>query len=285
MSTTTAAHAAGTDLGVTSPMRRRGTPMATLIAVELRKAVDTRSGRWLLIVTALVTLGGGAIGAFAVTAELRSYAVIGRIVFQLELFLLPVVAILLVTSEFSQRSALTTFSLTPRRGRILTAKAGAVLVLAVLGWAVAVGVTALATAVAARPALFPADQVWGLTAGGLAESLLYVALTVVFGFELGLAFLNSPAAIVLRFVPFLVYPILGAFIGWVRDHLQPWTDPGASWALLLAGGSGNPNGPPPSAAVTALSGQQWAQVAVTAAIWVGVPVAVGSWRMLTREVS
>lgn len=42
---------------------------------------------------------------------------------------MPVVGILLVTSEWSQRTAITTFTLVPQHGRVLTAKLLAALVL------------------------------------------------------------------------------------------------------------------------------------------------------------
>lgn len=270
---------------VPTPMRQRATPLTTLVAVELRKAVDTRAGRWLLIAAALVALGAGAIGAFLVDGANRSYVVISQVVFMLSLLLLPVVAILLVTSEWSQRSALTTFALVPRRGRVLLAKIGATLFLSLVGWALSVGVTALATAIGSRPASFPADAVWALSASRLLQSLLFVVLTVGLGFAFALLFLNSAAAIVLNFVLPLVWAILAAVVPWLHDHLQSWLDTGTSWALLLAGGGGNPNGAPDGPSAVDLSGEQWAQVGVSALVWVVLPGVIGAWRMLTREVS
>ncbi len=271
-----------------TPTRSRPASLATLTGVELRKAVDTRSGRWLLIAAAVVALGAAAIGAFVVPAEQRSYSTISNIVFSFSVFLLPVVAILLVTSEWSQRSAMTTFTLTPRRGRALLAKIGAVAVLVVFGWAVNVGVAALATAIASRPATFGPQPVWGLGAGQLLSSLLFLALSVGLGFAFALLFLNSPAAIVLNFVLPIAWAILSAVVPWIREHLQAWLDTGTSWALLLTNtpnAGGGQGGGPPAAVWSAPSGQQWAQIAVTAAVWIGLPGAIGAWRWLTREVS
>lgn len=273
---------------VPTPMRSRPTSMLTLTGVEVRKAVDTRSGRWLLIAAAGVALGAAAIGAFVVSADERTYSTISNIVFQFSIFLLPVVAILLVTSEWSQRSAMGTFTLNPRRGRVLVAKAAAVGVLALLGWAFNVGVAALGTAVASRPAGSGPVPVWGLSAGQLFASLLFVALSVGLGFAFALLFLNSPAAIVLNFVLPIAWAILAAVVPWLREHLQAWLDTGTSWALLLTNtpnAGGGQGGGPPTAVWGAPSGEQWAQIAVTTAVWIGLPAAIGTWRWLTREVS
>ena len=51
--------------------------------------------------------------------------------------LLPIVGILLVTSEWSQRTAQVTFTLVPRRGRVLAAKVSASVVLALVAFALA----------------------------------------------------------------------------------------------------------------------------------------------------
>ena len=52
--------------------------------------------------------------------------------------------------------------------------------------------------------------------------------------------------------------------------MQAWLDPNVSWGNLLN---------------NEMSGQHWAQVATTAAVWVLLPGVVGAYRMLTREVS
>ena len=66
--------------------------------------------------------------------------------------LLPVIGILAVTSEWSQRTALTTFTLVPRRARVIAAKLIAGVVLALI--AVLVCLAAAAVAAAASGASF-----------------------------------------------------------------------------------------------------------------------------------
>lgn len=255
---------------IPTPMRSTPTSLATLSAVELRKAVDTRSGRWLLIVVGILALGAAAIGAFAVPADTRTFDTLSRLTFNFVGLVLPVVGILMMTSDWSQRSALTTFALTPRRSRVLVAKLVGALAIAVAGWAVAFVAAVLGTAVATRPAGFPGELVWGLTAGRVLEPLLWMVLTTMLGVAFGLAFLTSAAAIVLTFVLPLVWTILASLVTVLREHVQPWLDTNTSWNHLLNND---------------LSGQHWAQIATTAAVWVLLPGVIGAYRMLTREVS
>jgi ABC-2 type transport system permease protein len=104
--------------------------LARLTAVELRKAVDTRAGFWLQL---------GVVGLAITFAILQ--AVLGhasdhtlRSILESTLFpwyvLLPIVGILLVSSEWSQRTTLVTFTLVPKRTRVLAAKLAAGILLA-----------------------------------------------------------------------------------------------------------------------------------------------------------
>ncbi len=98
-------------------------PSLTLLTrVELRKIVDTRSGQALLALTLLLSFGvlgylvaqGAADGlSYSGWARDASYPVIA---------LLPVLGVLAMASEWTQRTVLTTFTQTPRRIRVLTAK-------------------------------------------------------------------------------------------------------------------------------------------------------------------
>ena len=81
-------------------------------------------------------------------------------------FLLPVLGILAMTSEWSQRTALTTFTLSPRRIPVLLAKLVAALLL-MLGVMLAITVvaalaTALAGAISGDPVTWAGDDPWQL---------------------------------------------------------------------------------------------------------------------------
>ena len=92
--------------------------MATLAKVELRKALDTRAGRWLAI---------GILGLVVVVTLIFSFAAGRRRTSTFEVYLaiagatlgyfMPLLVIMLVTSEASQRNGLVTFTLEPRGPR------------------------------------------------------------------------------------------------------------------------------------------------------------------------
>src|SRR6188768_1448311 len=108
-----------------------------LTLVELRKMVDTRAGFWLqLIVGALTLVVVTLFCIFGETDEL-----IFRDMFALAIFpaslLLPIIGILLVTSEWTQRTALITFTLVPKRMRVMSAKLAAGVVLGLIAVTVA----------------------------------------------------------------------------------------------------------------------------------------------------
>lgn len=261
--------AASLPADIPTPVRAEPTSIGTLSGVELRKSVDTRAGRWLLIVIGLFALGGLAIGAFAIPSDGRTFRTLDQITVTLVSLILPVVGILLITSEWSQRSALTTFALVPRRSRVLVAKLIAGLVLAVAGWAVAFVLALLGTAIASRPAGLSGDEVWALSTSGVLRSLLFVVLSMFGGMAFGLLFLNSAAAIVVNFLLPTVWTIVSSLVPGLRN-VRPWFDPATTWGQLLGGH---------------MVGRDWAHILTTAAIWVLLPGVTGAYRMLTREVS
>src|SRR3712207_2775229 len=115
--------------------RAPGVSLGRLTIVELRKLAETRSGMWLLIVIGLAAAATAAILLLAAPDEEQTFR--GFFTFaQLPAGgLLPVPGILSMTAEWSQRTALTAFTLVPRRGRVLAAKLIAATVIAVLAWA------------------------------------------------------------------------------------------------------------------------------------------------------
>src|SRR5215210_8786397 len=98
-------------------------PLSRVTAVELRKMFDTRSGFWLMasiVISAVIATI--AVILFAPDDEL-TYSTFGKAVAYPMLVILPMITLLSVTSEWSQRSGLTTFTLIPQRGRVISAKA------------------------------------------------------------------------------------------------------------------------------------------------------------------
>ena len=113
--------------------------------------VDTRAGLWLQLavvaLTVLVVLFVVLAGNAGDRLPHRAWAAL-----QPSAILLPVVSILLVASEWTQRTALIPFTLVPERSRVLrTAKLGAGTVLALGAFAVGAAIAAVGTAVAPGP--------------------------------------------------------------------------------------------------------------------------------------
>jgi ABC-2 type transport system permease protein len=96
--------------------------LSRLTAVELRKMTDTRAGFWLQLAVVALTVVVIAVDVlFGNTEDQRLREVLSLAVAPASI-LLPIVGILLVTSEWSQRTAMITFALVPRRPRVLAAK-------------------------------------------------------------------------------------------------------------------------------------------------------------------
>jgi ABC-2 type transport system permease protein len=252
--------------------RRTGTPLplTRLVSVELRKNFDTRSGRWLL-----VSLGGaavlttGAIIAWA-PAEQLTYSQFTLAIGVPMTVILPIIAVLSVTSEWSQRSGLATFTLVPHRGRVLLAKAiGAVLV-TVPATAAAFGVGALGNLAGA--ALADVPVVWDQSAADVGYFALGQTLLLLVGFVLGALIRNSSGAIVAYMLYGFVAPGLLAFLAfsqaWFSDA-RPWLDAKYSQDALLRG---------------ELAGDGWSHLAVTSVVWLVVPMVVAVVSVLRSEV-
>jgi ABC-2 type transport system permease protein len=123
-------------------------PLTRLTRVELRKMVDTRSGFWLqltvlalTVLVVVITLIAGHESDFTFRNLFGNALVPAGI-------LLPVVGILLVSSEWSQRTALVSFALVPERARLIAAKVLAGVVLGLVAVVVAAVLAAIGTAVA-----------------------------------------------------------------------------------------------------------------------------------------
>ncbi|MGO4603424.1 ABC transporter permease [Terrabacter sp. 2YAF2] len=245
-------------------------PLARIVSVELRKSFDTRSGFWLLASIGIASfLATAGVVLWAARDQLTYSTFTLAVGFPMAV-ILPVIAILSVTAEWTQRSGLTTFTLVPHRGRIVFAKAIVAISIAVASMLVAFVIGALGNLLAA--ALAGRDAVWDQGVATLAAIVLGNTLVVLIGFMLGVLIRNSTAAIVAYFVYAFVAPplleLLAANQAWFHD-LYPWVDPNVTQNLLF-------HGP--------LVGQQWLQLAVTTAVWLVAPLLVGLWTLQRSEV-
>ncbi|SDE53885.1 hypothetical protein SAMN05660485_01000 [Blastococcus fimeti] len=236
-----------------------------LVRVELRKTYDTRAGFWLLLVVALAALAVVTLQMLFAEEPEKTFAMFVSTTQLPVNLLLPVVGILLVTSEWSQRTAMTTFALVPDRSRVLTAKVIVGVLLGLLGTVAALFASALGALL--TPILTSDATDWGMSAGQLAQVALVQVLTILIGVAFGMLLLSSPLAIVLYFVLPTVVTIVSNTVGalaWVRD----WLDQATTMAPMFEG---------------ALSGgEEWARLATTVALWLVAPMVAG-WIRITRS--
>ena len=158
-----------------------------LVLVELRKTTDTRSGRWLLGALTLVSVGGVVLLLVFGKADNQAF---DDFLFTAQLpmgLLLPVLGILTMTSEWSQRTALTTFALVPHRRRVLNAKLLGLVSLALTLVAASVATAAVATLIASASG----GGQWGDVVLAIGRAALFECLVVVVGAAFGLALLNA----------------------------------------------------------------------------------------------
>ena len=236
-------------------------PFSRLVRVEWAKATDTRSARWLLALVALLTSGIMLVPVFVPTSFDQTYASYVRVASLGLNILLPVVAILLFTGEWSQRSVMTTFTQEPRRIRVLNAKLAVSMVLGT-GGAVFGGVVAaagLGLASASGRALEA-----NLSVGAVMSYLLYVLLNVLAAVALGALLQSSAAAIAASFA----LPAGVALLGTTGSKLLDWIDMATAWKWMIDNDWGG----------------HVPQISVSVIFWVAVPLAAGFVRTVRRDV-
>jgi ABC-2 type transport system permease protein len=239
-------------------------PFGRLVRIELRKMVDTRAGMWLLIAIAVITGLATVIFGLAGHAVDRNYGNFAAFAGVPQAFLLPVLGILLITQEWGQRTAMVTFTLEPHRGRILTAKIVAALILSMVAFVIALGFAALSTLAFGGP-----DRWSNFKPLDIATIALAQGLGTLQGLSYGLLLLSSASAIVAFFVVPRVIALVTNLWPLLSDK-APWLDFGTAQGALYGNNS-------PSAT-------QWAQILVTGTVWVILPFTIGLWRMLRAEV-
>ncbi len=256
-----------------APARRSVRPIPTtrLVRIELRKMFDTRSGFWLLVsIGVLSVMATGAVLVFAPDSEIAYENFAAAIGFPMSV-ILPMIAILGVTSEWSQRSGLTTFTLVPSRGRVIGAKAFATFVVGVVSMAVAFTVGALGNLLGSS--LMGLDTVWDVSLAAAAQIVLGNLVGMAIGFTLGVVLRNSAAAIVGYFVVSLVLPGILALLAQVRSwfaELQPWIDWNFTQVALFEGATD--------------TAREWAMLASTTGIWIALPLVIGLLFLRRSEV-
>ena len=179
-------------------------PLSRVVSVELRKMFDTRSGFWLLAsigITGLLTMVGTI--AFAPDKDLTYYTFARAIGFPMT-FVLPIIAVLAITGEWSQRTGLTTFTLVPHRSRVVRAKVIASVVVGVAAMLFAFVTGAVGNLVGT--AIAGISPVWDVSAAEGFNIVLGSLLCLLTGTMLGMLIRSSAAALVAYFVYSLLLP-------------------------------------------------------------------------------
>ncbi len=244
--------------------------MGRIVSVELRKMFDTRAGFWMLMSIAILSvLATGAAILFAPDADVEFELFASAIGVPMSV-ILPMIAILSVTGEYTQRTGLTTYTMVPRRGRTIAAKGIAAVLVGVVSMFVALGIGAVGNVVGS--AIMGVDAVWNITATEFSLIVLAQVLGMTVGFMLGVLLRSSAAAIVTYFVYSLVLPgllmLLAGVQSWFAD-LQPWVDFNLASSRLFDG---------------TMTGEYWAQLGTSGLLWLVAPLAVGLALVMRSEV-
>ena len=260
MSTTTLA--APIRVNTTGVHARPG--LGRLVAVELRKMVNTRAGFWLQVAMVALTVVVVAVRSVVGDAADHTFASVLSVALQPAAVLLPVVGILLVTSEWSQRTGMITFALVPMRSRILGAKLIASLVLALAMLALSVAVVAAGVLVTS-----PGNVgAWSDAATLIGQSAIYLTTGIVVGVAFGAILLASAPAIVALFALPITWTAV-ATLSFFADA-APWLDTRLALAPLRE---------------EVMSATQWAHAGTALALWMLLPLLIGIWRITRREVA
>jgi ABC-2 type transport system permease protein len=247
-------------------------PLSRITFVELRKMLDTRSGFWL-------TASIGITGVLATTGVLVftpngqiAYSTFAGAIRLPVVVILPLVAVLAVTSEWTQRTGLTTFTLIPHRSRVIAGKALAAITVAIAAMVLTFSLSAVGNLLAG--AITGSDLVWDVTVMQALNYVLGMVLSLLVGFMFGVLIRASTGAIVAYFLYSLLLP---ALLGWLAisqqwfTDLQPWVDLAFAVGVLYSFGE-------------AITAEQWAHIGVTALVWLVVPLAVGLRFVMRAEV-
>lgn len=236
--------------------------LGRLVAVELRKIVNTRAGFWLQVATVALTAVVVIVSLVIGDAADHTFAALLDVAIQPAAVLLPVAGVLLVTSEWSQRTGLITFALVPVRSRVLTAKLLASLALAVAILAVTVAIVAAGVLVGG------AAGAWADVAPLVGQTTVFLTAGMVTAVAFGAILLSSaPALVALFALPSSWAALVSlSFFG----DIGPWVDTARSLSPLHA---------------EVLSGAQWAHAGTSLAIWMLLPLLIGIWRVTRREIA
>jgi ABC-type transport system involved in multi-copper enzyme maturation permease subunit len=248
-------------------------PFSRLVRIEFRKSWDTRASFWLLFAIGAIVLIAEMIAAIVTgvqnvdDVQFGTFATVAGFISQL---LLPVLGIMLVTSEWSQRSAMVTFSLEPRRSLVVQAK----MVVGLVWTALTVLFALVMGAVFNLLYAAIAGHIDWSGGAGITGFIITQTIAMLLGFALAALLLNTPAAIVIYFAYLFALPTILA----IGSALMDWFESFAKWINFSDAQSPLYDG------FWNMSGSEWGKLVVSGCIWFGIPLAIGLRRILRAEV-
>ncbi|MDG4838197.1 MULTISPECIES: hypothetical protein [Micromonospora] len=238
------------------------------VAVECRKIVTTRSGRGLLLV-AVVLVAAGAVIAAAAPADSRVVLVrdsFAMAVAPLVLFV-PIIALTAFTSEWSTRSALLTFTLSPRRARVFAGKLGLGVLLSLALPLIAFAFAVIATHVAHPARLVSYADAFGVDGGLLQNMILTTVYTLM---AVGVATVVRLTSVALT--AFLVLTLVSdTVIGLVLGDAGKWFSLITGFEQISSAAIAGPT--------------EIGQAVSVLLVWILLPLTVGFRRFVRSDVS
>lgn len=236
--------------------------LLTLIRVESRKLVDTR--RMIAALAAAALFAGATGGGQTLRPGTSTLGDVATMALLFTPYFLVAFVAGLVTSEYGHRTSLSTFALTPRRGRVFAAKGATMILLALV--ASTLGLIAGVLISAVVPMLGIAPVAWSLDAGGFAVVVGLQLTAALIGWALGMA----TGSLAITLAAYLIFPMVSSLVSGlspdaarVLDWLRPDT------ISTLADG------------ITATS---VGQTATSVMLWIVVPAVIGWARLAKGEV-
>jgi hypothetical protein len=207
------------------PVRRTAPSLPTLVGLEMRKSLSSRSGKAFALSAAL--LGPAGMAVAATDAEFGWVAGPIGIVGSMTGLVLLALGAVSTAGEWTHRTAQTTFLLVPQRGRVLASKAVAVGLLGALFAAVS---AALSLAVIAAVGVDALN--WDGTGQAMATAVAAGVAFAVIGAGAGAALGNTTATLTVLYLVIMgVLPLVRIW----KLELGQWLDP-AEATLALAQG-------------------------------------------------
>lgn len=240
-----------------------GPGLGRLVAVELRKTLDTPSGFWLQIAMIAATVLVVAVRLSIEGPGVRTFQKVLDSGLQPAAILLPVLGVLLVTSEWTQRTALTTFALVPNRSRVMVAKIVAGLLRAGVQLTISVSIVAVGLLVAS-----PGDGAWSDAWPLIGQSAVNLTAGTCLGMAFGALLLSPAPAVVLLFaLPVAGYAVLSlpGLAG-----VAPWLNYADNLGQMT---------------VDVMGAAEWAQTGTSLVIWMVLPLLAGLRRVTHGEIA